>query len=134
MNYLHVEIQRLRDQLEEKEREIASLRAELIGPPPALPDWLPDLTPTEQTLLRLLIKNDRVTERKFLIALDRVDRGPDLYPQYTLRLRRKLARVGIKIQTKWGEGHSISIEDKTRLSENAHRPAILLRYPVGQPK
>lgn len=78
------------------------------------------LTFSESAVFRVLLKRDLATKDSIMAALysDRVN-PPDvkIIDQFLCKMRRKLKRHGVEIQTRWGEGWSLDAETRARFTE-----------------
>lgn len=119
-------IRRLRDELDEAHETIRQLRRQL-APYEALPDWVPPLTPVEDTLMRHLLARDLVTAASFsaaipLDALKSHEGDEDKrIKAYVFRLREILAPIGVRIRTVWGRGYAL---DRSTLPAAVHQAAV----------
>jgi DNA-binding response OmpR family regulator len=100
-----------KEQLDEANETIRQLRAILRPPPGAhFPrEW--GLTPAEARLLHLLAVRGEASHDALLVAGEhRVGSGLDLNTLKVEihRIRAKLAPVGVKIGTSWGNGYYLS--------------------------
>ncbi|MEM9631838.1 MAG: helix-turn-helix domain-containing protein [Pseudomonadota bacterium] len=116
MNSAHNrELNRLREQLEMKEAQIAALQTLVSDRKIQFPhDW--ELTRIQVQILRLLLKRNIATPEQihaFLYA-DREDGGPDVgnVRVHICLLRKKLKRHNVVISWIAGEGYSLSYEMK----------------------
>lgn len=114
------------DRLELLEEECLQLReqiAEMTRLPPgtAWPEGLA-LTRMEGAMLTALVARGFVTQRALLIATrqygytkDAEDVDIKVVQVVICKLRKKLRRFGVRIQTVWGSGYLLRPEDRARL-------------------
>lgn len=111
--------QALRERVDILEEENRQLRAALHGDGPVFPKaW--KLTPTEGDILRRLLAR-QVLNRNDYLAWAEERRGRDYADSrgtldvLICRLRHKLARLGVCIEKRWGEGYALAPASKARL-------------------
>lgn len=108
------EIADLRGQIEDLKAEKRDLLAQLV--PSELRDNFPSkwaLTPTESAMLAFLVARAPATRTKeqILSAIyPNIDDAPELkiIDVFVCKLRKKIDRFGLKIETVWGYGYRIS--------------------------
>lgn len=109
---------RLPADLEEAHELILQLRDALIGTEAAP---IPSLTATEQAIVGMLVRRQIATPEALSVVLyaDRADDppAPKIFDVLILKIRRKLAPFGIRIETVWGLGWRISPEHRRVLRE-----------------
>lgn len=107
------QVERLRERIDEQAEEIRQLR-ELVSPHKLFPlRW--ELTPNEEALLSMLLARSPLVRTSEEISSTLFRRGnprdsytTEKYAQvYVHKLRKKLAREGILIHTRWGVGYYI---------------------------
>lgn len=95
------ENEELRDRVEQLE---AAMVAEVSGP------VLDGLTRSESVVLGLLLRRDIVSRDQMHAVLyaGRDDVGQKIFDVFVCKLRRKLAPLGIEVETVWGIGWRIA--------------------------
>lgn len=115
------EVLRLRDALALAEERIAQLERELAGTDVwcAPRDW--NLTPSEATVLGVLVHRRLATPGAILAAVyrDMARDEPDekIVDVFICKIRQKLRRAGIAIETVRGMGWRLPPETRARLRE-----------------
>lgn len=118
LNSLRLDLQQKNDRISELEDENAYLKAQLMDEVIVFPpSW--KLRPSERKILRHLLKR-RAATTESLLAVLYSDRGGDepeenILKVHVYRLRQSLRRLGIEIQTNYGEGYSMSSDMKQRV-------------------
>jgi len=115
---LEAENERLRNRVEQLE---AAEGLSFIAPP----EWA--LTGREMRLFGVLMARDLATKNAIMTALygDRIDEPPEIkiVDVFICKLRAKLKRFEVAIETVWGLGYRLSAESKAavraRLAEGA---------------
>lgn len=105
----YAEVVRLRERCEELEEQVRYFK-DLISPPGMIFPQRWRLTGKEAILLRALMASASITKDRLLIAL--YDTEPEveikIVDVFVCKLRNKLARDGIKIETMWGSGYRVA--------------------------
>lgn len=115
---LHRQIATLREQVDERDETIRQLR-EMLAETAPLPEWMPHLSNTEEALLRLLWRRERVHTAALLMLIgesESLGRPDNKLKVYICKLRRKLGPIGINIVCDWGHGYHLDSASRERLS------------------
>jgi len=104
------------DELREKVRVLEDLIGSRIEAPPMF-----SLTPSEEKVLGLLQKREMATKNQIMYALyaARPDEDPQLkiIDVYICKIRKKLKRFGIEIETRWGRGYALTPASKAIIQQ-----------------
>lgn len=96
-----------RDRIDELEEEVRQLREVAFGQD-LIPPLAWRLTPTEATLVRLLVRHPLVRWETFEAAMTAArwdwEAEPKILDVYVSKLRKKLGPFGVEIVTQWGRG------------------------------
>ncbi|MGA9855081.1 MAG: winged helix-turn-helix domain-containing protein [Gammaproteobacteria bacterium] len=109
-----------RETIEQQNRRIGELEAALAKAlsVPQIPPQL-RLTPTEAKVLEALLARAEATKEAILLHLysTRCDDAPEIkiVDVLVFRIRKKLARHGLKIETRWGRGYALPPETRAGL-------------------
>lgn len=109
----------LRTQVEDLQFRIVDLEGIVRSTRGDVPVCFPLSKRESQLLGVLMIRPGVVTKDMFLTAMYGGMNEPDLriMDVYICKMRKKLARFGIKISTKWGVGHFLTKEMKAKVRE-----------------
>jgi two-component system cell cycle response regulator CtrA len=85
------------------------------------------LTGAESTVLGILVQRDMATLAQLMAALmrNRLEQDgptPDIVKVYICKIREKLKRFGIEIDTVWGRGYTISRSNKDKIAAYLPQP------------
>jgi len=116
----YLEVVRLREELDEANAKIAYLK-EMLSPPGMLFPARWKLTEKEARCLRALMASVSLTKEQLLVAL--YDTEPEaeikIVDVFVCKLRTKIARDGLTIETMWGSGYRINPSIKEKITDAA---------------
>jgi DNA-binding response OmpR family regulator len=129
----------LREQLEERDETIRQLR-EAASSGIAIPEWMPHLTATERLMLAIFADGKVHSRENVMDRLygDRTEAPiSKIVDVYIIRLRRKLAPLGIQIETLWGQGWRLTPESialmRAEATHNTNSVSGGTAQPIARP-
>lgn len=120
----------LRSQLDEALERIRQLEEELAGTKESWPlDW--GFTNSEKIIMTTLMRHDVATKENIYFTLygHMADPpGSKVVDVFICKIRKRLSSIGIQIQTLWGKGYAISLNDKEFIREMLRFGPTLPRF------
>lgn len=127
-----------REEIEQLKAEIAWLKGEDLLQTSSMGPLCRQLrlTGREAAHFAMLCRRDIVTKESLYVGVygDRIDTAPDpkITDVFICKIRPKLARHGLKIETIWGVGYRLTPESKAKVTSMLRefdRPTALVELP-----